>query len=331
MLKLQILNRAEQEWKLNSLPLTLGRDPANQIVLDDPKISDFHAEIHADEKGLYLIDLLSISGSFINDLRVADRQRLKAWDQIRLGTTVLELVDANSSRPSAWALVGEGSLNKRLELSQAVTTVGRDPSCEFCIESAMLSRKHAELRVDGDVLRVSDLHSRNGTYINGQRIQNAIARPGDELRFDEQTFRVHGPHTLEDTEQTGLRHRVQMDDTVYANTCETETPISDPKSAQLDVDNLGLITLDESLSIGRANDNDLVIADPSISKQHARVFFKQGHWHIEDLHSRNGTSVNGVAVQTQRLSHEDHLCLGKVNIIFLLNVDLNNDTQLIQR
>jgi pSer/pThr/pTyr-binding forkhead associated (FHA) protein len=42
-------------------------------------------------------------------------------------------------------------------------------------------------------LKVTDLNSSNGTYINGSRVEQGIARPGDEVRFDEQRFIVVGP------------------------------------------------------------------------------------------------------------------------------------------
>jgi len=44
--------------------------------------------------------------------------------------------------------------------------------------------------------------------------------------------------------------------------------------------------------IGRYPSNDVVIPDPYVSRRHARVFFKDGEWYIEDLNSTNGTIVD---------------------------------------
>jgi len=48
----------------------------------------------------------------------------------------------------------------------------------------------------------------------------------------------------------------------------------------------------EEHTIGRSSKADLVIADRSLSRQHARLFLKDGQWLVEDLGSRNGTLLN---------------------------------------
>ncbi len=47
------------------------------------------------------------------------------------------------------------------------------------------------------------------------------------------------------------------------------------------------------LFIGREVNNDIVINDSEVSRRHARLFFTDGNYYIEDLNSTNGTSVNG--------------------------------------
>jgi pSer/pThr/pTyr-binding forkhead associated (FHA) protein len=43
--------------------------------------------------------------------------------------------------------------------------------------------------------------------------------------------------------------------------------------------------------LGRYPTNDIVIPDPYVSRRHARIFYKDGEWFIEDLDSTNGTIV----------------------------------------
>jgi hypothetical protein len=47
--------------------------------------------------------------------------------------------------------------------------VGRDEACDTVLEGDQISRRHAEFRVDGPILAVRDLESRNGVYVNGVR------------------------------------------------------------------------------------------------------------------------------------------------------------------
>src|SRR5947199_8390419 len=49
-------------------------------------------------------------------------------------------------------------------------------------------------------------------------------------------------------------------------------------------------------TIGRTNGNDLIISGRTVSRRHARLWFDNGRWYLEDLQSANGTLVNNVRV-----------------------------------
>lgn len=48
--------------------------------------------------------------------------------------------------------------------------------------------------------------------------------------------------------------------------------------------------------IGRDPTCEMVLDDPTVSNNHARLSYHHGQWWLEDLHSTNGTALNGVAV-----------------------------------
>ncbi|MCD9030703.1 FHA domain-containing protein [Luteimonas sp. Y-2-2-4F] len=73
------------------------------------------------------------------------------------------------------------------------SVVGRAIECSLRFEDAGLSRLHARLLPEADGIRVQDLGSVNGCYLNGRRVRTALARPGDELGFDRLRFRVLAP------------------------------------------------------------------------------------------------------------------------------------------
>jgi|GEM_PF-1900168 len=61
-------------------------------------------------------------------------------------------------------------------------TIGRVETCDLVLGDGRVSRAHCRLENDGKSMRVYDLHSMNGTYVNSMRIDVAELNPGDELR-----------------------------------------------------------------------------------------------------------------------------------------------------
>jgi hypothetical protein len=64
------------------------------------------------------------------------------------------------------------------------------------------------------------------------------------------------------------------------------------------------------LLVGRHHTCDVVLADPSVSRRHARLLFRDGIWILRDLESTNGTIVNGVRVGRCEIRPGDQLLLG---------------------
>jgi hypothetical protein len=70
-------------------------------------------------------------------------------------------------------------------------TVGRSPSCDCVLPEDCVSRRHAELRRDGERWFLRDLGSSNGTRVNGVRvIEDTEVRPGDRLSLGGAAYRL---------------------------------------------------------------------------------------------------------------------------------------------
>jgi pSer/pThr/pTyr-binding forkhead associated (FHA) protein len=193
MLRLQFRS-APDKFIILSSPVSIGSDEGNGLVIDSGSISDFHAEIRMEARQSIIVDLISASGTYVNEERISEPTRLSSWDIIRLGDVELEVCDPGSCRPGDWALRTDSDLlASQFYPLQGVMVLGRGSECDLRIESQLLSRQHARLAIEGDVLRVVDLDSTNGTFLNGKRISEAIASPGDELSFDRHSFIIEGP------------------------------------------------------------------------------------------------------------------------------------------
>ncbi len=77
-------------------------------------------------------------------------------------------------------------------------------------------------------------------------------------------------------------------------------------------------TLDKEASIGRGNQNEIVIRDPYISKAHAKIVLDESEYFLEDLNSANGTFLNGTRIfDAVKLSNGDRIKLGQIEFIFV--------------
>jgi predicted component of type VI protein secretion system len=78
-----------------------------------------------------------------------------------------------------------------------------------------------------------------------------------------------------------------------------------------------LIVFDtQDLSLGRANENDISVDDPEMSRKHAVFKRTREGCAVEDIGTSNGTAVNGAAVQRAVLKHGDVVKIGEVEITY---------------
>ena len=82
-------------------------------------------------------------------------------------------------------------------------TVGRSASCDLPIQDPTVSRRHAEVELAGAGVRVRDVGSTNGTYLDGARIIDALATPGSRIAFGKVDFEVLADPTQETGEFVG--------------------------------------------------------------------------------------------------------------------------------
>ena len=80
-------------------------------------------------------------------------------------------------------LLSEGLTGRTFELKVEKTTVGRVEDNLFQIPETSVSSHHAEIVVRGDEVLIKDLDSTNGTFINGEKVTEAVLKPGQILRL----------------------------------------------------------------------------------------------------------------------------------------------------
>ncbi len=71
------------------------------------------------------------------------------------------------------------------------------------------------------------------------------------------------------------------------------------------------------ISIGRARDNDIIVENLSVSRNHSRIRYQDGNYILTDLNSANGCFVNGVKVTKTELADDDIISIGKHKLHFV--------------
>jgi hypothetical protein len=78
-----------------------------------------------------------------------------------------------------------------------------------------------------------------------------------------------------------------------------------------------LLALTPFTTIGRSDNNSIVISDPYASGEHALMTWRNGQWWLEDRDSRNGTLLNDLPVDTPLIiSHGDVIGIGQMQLRF---------------
>jgi hypothetical protein len=73
-----------KEIPLGNRPVTIGRAPDNEMVIDNLAVSNYHARIYGEAGRLVIEDLSSLNGTFVNDMRV-ERATLRDCDRVQIG------------------------------------------------------------------------------------------------------------------------------------------------------------------------------------------------------------------------------------------------------
>ncbi len=218
MLRLQSKSQGSVAIDIEKARTSIGRDSGNHLVLDDDRVSGFHATVFTEGDRVEIVDLGSTNGTEVNGKAVSGRLALKPWDRVCIGGVELELVDTEGRRPTrlhaairdddprlrpaqgapgdlpkaVLRLVSGGNCPPELTVRDRVT-VGREGENTYNLGATTVSGRHAELVPATGGVELIDLGSSNGTFVNGGRIARQLLRQGDRVRFDDVEYVVDLP------------------------------------------------------------------------------------------------------------------------------------------
>ncbi|WP_344615650.1 FHA domain-containing protein [Dactylosporangium salmoneum] len=195
--------------------VTIGRDAANDLVVEGNLISRRHAEVVYNNDSWFLRDLDSRNGTFVDGEKAAF---VAATDGgvVNLGgaegpavhfkvVTITEEVPLQPAPPQRPA--GPVAPAAQHEFGAGTIRLGRGTDNDIVLTDLRSSRNHAELRrTAAGAFEVVDLGSRNGTFHNGKQIARADMTPGDLISIGRHEFIFDGArlHEFEDAGPSSL-------------------------------------------------------------------------------------------------------------------------------
>jgi ABC transport system ATP-binding/permease protein len=184
--------------------LTIGRDKTSDLQLASPKVSRRHAAIERVDGGWRISDLRSANGTLLNGQRlIGDSRPLQTGDTISVGGHLLRFLEGSETRlgqPSKRPLRAE-----RVRLEGDHLRIGRDGSNDLVLDDPNVSRLHAEIAREHDRMVLVDLSSRNGTRLDGERVERAPLVPGSEIGIGPYRLIFDGTELLARDDRGALR------------------------------------------------------------------------------------------------------------------------------
>jgi pSer/pThr/pTyr-binding forkhead associated (FHA) protein len=186
--------------------------------------------------------------------------------------------------------------------------IGRLDECDIMLPSTSVSREHARVFVKNGRCYIEDLDSANGVLVDGQKVINerdlgtaSQIRVGDYyLYLEYKRPKKHGDQnvlsTLFITSDSEHHKIVRINDSFAGE----EFSLSETEN-----------------TIGRTDENFILLSDASISRRHAVISRDDHHHIVSDCGSSNGTRLNGKPVNSPlRLTPGDLVRFGNVEFVF---------------
>lgn len=212
-----------------------------------------------------------------------------------------------------------GSPLQEYTLNKASITLGRALSADIPLLDARLSRSHARLECGTSGCMIVDLGSANGTRRNGSRVEKAELSPGDIISIGNTTLRYESSSIPDDLEMIMIDTASDLDLTLQQESLPMMlNATNSPHLAVITADGVWEVSLEnvDSLTLGRADDNQVVIDTTKVSHHHARLLRKGDFFALRDLDSTNGTWLHGRQVDEVILQDGDALRLGTAQLVY---------------
>ncbi len=191
-------------------------------------------------------------------------------------------------------------------------TIGRTVDNTIQINHPKVSSHHAIIKIDKGNIRIEDLNSSNGIYVNGNKVMICNISERDEIKLGTE-------YLLSWSLINRFINKVNVNNNQAAYAINTIPKINNDLSQKT------------VITIGRGSDCDIIIDNVKSSRLHAKIVKHGDNYVLEDLNSSNGTFVNGNRIKSQVINKNDKIVIGGIplnlNTMFA-NKNISGDIKL---
>ena len=211
----------------------------------------------------------------------------------------------------AFRLIQKNNPKRCIETRRDSFLVGRSQECDIIIPEACVSRVQAKVSFENGRHFIKNL-GRNALRVNGRPTAGDFLKPGDEITIGKTSFLY----------QAGVEPTVES--TPEAQTIlAADTSGLSPERRLVCTSPSGLAATHRlsqpKIVIGRSQEADIVLNDPSVSRYHCVIEERAGAFHIRNISSSNPLTINHEPAVEKRLYSGDQLKIGAWSLAFISN------------
>jgi pSer/pThr/pTyr-binding forkhead associated (FHA) protein len=209
--------------------------------------------------------------------------------------------------------------NQTIEFEDKTISIGRVEDNVLCLAHPSISRKHAIITLSDNAIQVQDLGSSNGTRVNNVAVTDAVEiKPEQAIYFgDVQVSFVLPAEYVKTQMMQAIEDPVpeQATQVMSGITNLTELEVIEPgKSSNI------VILGKEVTSLGRAENSDIWLSDPTVSREHLHIVSEGENFSFCKQPNCSGSvSLNNRLTEQGMLKPGDELLIGQTKLVFQPN------------
>lgn len=106
----------------------------------------------------------------------------------KVSINILEDIKKIPAKKSGLVIIKGPNIGDKFLINRSKFTIGRNPDSDIFLDDITVSRKHALLKKSGENFELRDLGSLNGSYLNGEIVENSLLKNGDKIQIGKYIF-----------------------------------------------------------------------------------------------------------------------------------------------